>query len=146
MKALMKSVLFALAAAGLSTVVTAPASAQVFKPRDQTCDNKSTARDKTLRPDTRCMQGGGRSETYNEQQKGSKEEKYADFVKKNPPSYQAYLSGGKTYYQEGRDRNGAPYTIITSPTGTVGYGSASGISFSAASKGGNGSSRGRTSR
>jgi hypothetical protein len=66
MKASMKSVLLALAAAGLSAVMTAPGSAQVFKPRDQTCDNKSTARDKTLRPDTRCLQGGPRKEKWDD--------------------------------------------------------------------------------
>ena len=66
MKASMKSVLLALAAAGLSAAMIAPASAQVFKPRDQTCGNKSTARDKTLRPDTRCLQGGPRKEKWDD--------------------------------------------------------------------------------
>src|SRR5262245_7164496 len=54
MKASTKFVLLALFAAGLSAVMTATGSAQVFQPRDQTC-NPSTARDKTLRPDTRCL-------------------------------------------------------------------------------------------
>jgi hypothetical protein len=66
MNASTKSVLLALAVAGLSAVITAPVSAQVFKPRDQTCDNKSTARDKTLRPDTRCLQGGPRKEKWDD--------------------------------------------------------------------------------
>ena len=53
MKSSMKFVLLAL---GLSVVMTAPASAQVFKPRGgQTCDNPSTARDKTQKPDYRCL-------------------------------------------------------------------------------------------
>jgi hypothetical protein len=56
MKSSTKSVLFALAAAGVSAVMTVPATAQVFKPReDQTCDNPSTARDKSLKPETRCL-------------------------------------------------------------------------------------------
>src|SRR5262245_33844323 len=50
-----KYVLLALVAAGLSAVITASASAQVFKSRDQTCDNPSTARDKSLKPETRCL-------------------------------------------------------------------------------------------
>jgi hypothetical protein len=51
-----KFVLLALVAAGLSGVMTAPASAQVFKPRGgQTCDNPSTARDKVQKPDYRCL-------------------------------------------------------------------------------------------
>lgn len=55
MNASTKSALFAFAAASLSVVMTAPASAQVFKPRDQTCANPSTARDKSLKPETRCL-------------------------------------------------------------------------------------------
>src|SRR5262245_16261287 len=52
MKTSMKFVLLALS---LTAVMTAPASAQVFKPRDQTCANPSTARDKSLKPETRCL-------------------------------------------------------------------------------------------
>src|SRR5262245_10897258 len=56
MKSSIKFVLLTLAAAGLSGVMTAPASAQVFKPRGgQTCDNPSTARDKVQKPDYRCL-------------------------------------------------------------------------------------------
>ena len=51
-----KFLLLALAAAGVIAVMTAPASAQVFKPRGgQTCDNPSTARDKVQKPDYRCL-------------------------------------------------------------------------------------------
>ena len=81
MKASMKSVFLALAAASLSAVITTPASAQVFKPRDQTCDNKSTARDKTLRPDTRCLQGGPGKEKHADQMTTVKE-----FTDKYPPT------------------------------------------------------------
>jgi hypothetical protein len=55
MKTSTKFVLFVLAAAGLSAVMALPASAQVFKSRGQTCDNPSTARDKTQKPDYRCL-------------------------------------------------------------------------------------------
>jgi hypothetical protein len=65
MKASMKSVFLACAAAGLSAVLTAPASAQVFKSRGaQTCDNKSTARDRSLKPETRCFQAPKEGQAY----------------------------------------------------------------------------------
>jgi len=53
MKTSVQSVLFALGAAGLSAAMTLPASAQQFKGRG--CDNVSTSRDKTPKPDSRCM-------------------------------------------------------------------------------------------
>jgi len=48
--------LLALGAASLSAALTLPASAQTSKPSGtQNCDNKSTARDKVQRPDSRCL-------------------------------------------------------------------------------------------
>jgi hypothetical protein len=55
MKSSTKSVLFAFTAAAMSAVMTAPSSAQVFKSRDQTCANPSTARDKVQKPEYRCL-------------------------------------------------------------------------------------------
>ena len=73
-------VLLALGAATLSGALTLPASAQTYKPRDQTCDNKSTARDKVQRPDSRCL--NGTSEKYTNE----KAVRVATFLKANGPA------------------------------------------------------------
>ena len=66
MKSSIKFVLLTLAAAGLSAVMTAPTSAQVFKPRDQTCANPSTARD-NRKVEERCLRGGPGKEKWQDQ-------------------------------------------------------------------------------
>jgi len=144
MKALMKSVLFALAAAGVSVAMTASTSAQVFKPRDQTCDNKSTARDKTLRPDTRCLQGGPGKEKAADERAN---QRLNSFIKANPPekTYDVFGKGGTvSQVRVGVDGRGIPYRIINGEKGISGSGSASGLSRNYS--GGNGSSKGHTSR
>jgi hypothetical protein len=85
MKTSTKLMLLALGAAGLGVVMTAPASAQTLKPRDQTCANPSTARDRVLKPDERCLRGGGKKETFQEQQANRVGDRVGSFVKANPP-------------------------------------------------------------
>jgi hypothetical protein len=142
MKASTKSALFAFAAAALSAVMTAPASAQVFKPRDQTCDNPSTARDKSLKPETRCLKGGPLKEKYQDQQA----QRISSFVTANPPKTSTVVpnkDGSNRVIVRGKDGNGVPYQIVYSGSGTVGYGSAAGIN---PGKGGGGSTKGRSPR
>lgn len=64
MKKTSKLVLLVLGAASLSASLTLPVSAQTRASSSQTCDNASTARDKTLRPDARCLKT---SEKYTEE-------------------------------------------------------------------------------
>jgi hypothetical protein len=130
------SVLLALAAAGLSAVMTAPASAQVFKPRDQTCDNKSTARDKTLRPDTRCLQGGpGKEKAADEQSR-----KAAEFLQDPQKKIKVTPNkdGSNRVVISGTNGSGVPYRIVTSGGKIVGYGSAAGINPGKGGGGGKG--------
>ncbi|MGC1824540.1 MAG: hypothetical protein WA723_02760, partial [Pseudolabrys sp.] len=70
----------AFGAASLSAALTLPALAQTFKPRAQTCDNKSTARDKVQRPDSRCL--NVTSEKYTNE----KADRVATFLKANGPA------------------------------------------------------------
>ena len=90
MKSSTKSVLLALSAAGLSGVVIATASAQKFVPRgDQTCANKSTARDNTQGTDKRCLhpKSGPAFEKWMEQQAAARGNSKADapLVPGGPP-------------------------------------------------------------
>jgi hypothetical protein len=139
MKSSTKFVLLALAAAGLTAVVTLPASAQQFKPRgDQTCDNPSTARDKVLKPGDRCFRVA--PDSYKEQQR------ITSFVKANPPDTTTTTNrpDGTTKYVFEGSRNGVPYRIEIDPvTGRKMSGSASHLSGSTARNGG---SKARSSR
>ena len=114
MKTSNKSVLFALAAAGLSTVMTLPASAQQFKGRG--CDNVSTSRDKTPKPDSRCML------TMDERYQQEQARLFA-FIHANPPTKTTRGAGTSVIY-EGRDSNGDPYRISSMGGAIVGTGSA----------------------
>jgi hypothetical protein len=132
--------LLALGAASLSGALTLPALAQTYKPRDQTCDNKSTARDKVQRPDSRCL--NGTSEQYLNEQANKKA---GAFLAANPPQRTTEIlkdggpNRGLGLVYDGVDRNGVPYRIVSGAGGGIaGSGSASGL-------GGNGGGRGRTS-
>jgi hypothetical protein len=102
MKSSTKFVLLALAAAGLSGAMTAPTSAQVFKPRgDQTCDNPSTARDKSLKPETRCLRpksGPAFERWMNQQIAGG-----------NPKASQPLVPGGPPRRDYDAPNGGVPY-------------------------------------
>lgn len=133
-------VLLAFGAAGLSAALTLPASAQTYKPRDQTCDNKSTARDKVQRPDARCVHAT--SEQYTNERA---DKAVQAFIAANPPqkSTDAFDKNKQpiTIF-DGVNRNGDPYRIVVGGGGGVaGSGSASGIG-----KGGNGGGRGTSAR
>lgn len=54
-KTSIKFALLVFGAASLSAVWTLPVLAQSRASSSQTCDNASTARDKNLRPDSRCL-------------------------------------------------------------------------------------------
>jgi hypothetical protein len=54
-KASTKFVLLVLGAASLSAALTLPVSAQTKPSTSQNCGNASTARDKQLKPDARCL-------------------------------------------------------------------------------------------
>lgn len=109
-----KSVLFALGAAGLSAAMTLPASAQQFKGRG--CDNVSTSRDKTPKPDSRCMLTA--DERYLQEQN-----RLFAFIHANPPTKTTKAPNGMVIY-EGRDRNGDDYRIASGAGTAVGTGSA----------------------
>jgi hypothetical protein len=128
MKTSVKSVLFALGAAGLSAAMTLPTSAQVFKGRG--CDNVSTSRDKTPKPDSRCMHAA--PDKYREQQN-----QYQQFMKANPPSGIVNGPNGSKIY-EGVDKKGISYRIVHGGGGAwAGAGSApSGSTGSGGSRGG----------
>jgi len=68
-KTSIKLALLVFGAASLSAVWTLPASAQSRASSSQTCDNASTARDKQLRPDARCLKT---SEKYTDEQANKK--------------------------------------------------------------------------
>jgi hypothetical protein len=135
--------LFALAAAGLSAVMTLPASAQKFVPRgDQTCANPSTARDKTQqKTDARCLRpkSGPGWEKYADERAG---QRLNSFIKANPPQKTTDVFGGdgnkhspfSTVYT-GVDGRGVPYRIIVGEKGFSGSGSASGLSRNYSGKG-----------
>jgi len=103
-------VLLAFGAAGLSAALTLPASAQTYKPRDQTCDNKSTARDKVQRPDARCVHAT--SEQYTNERA---DKAVQAFIAANPPqkSTDAFDKNKQpiTIF-DGVNRNGDPYRIV----------------------------------
>lgn len=135
MKTSTTSVLLVLAAASVSAAMTLQVSAQTYKPRDQTCDNKSTARDKVQRPDQRCVTGT--SEVWRDEQAGKA---LQSFLAANPPQKTTDFikdkgfSAGTVY--DGVNRNGDPYRIVVGTGGGIaGSGSASGL-------GGNGGGRG----
>lgn len=137
-------VLLALGAASLSAALTLPASAQTFKPRDQTCDNKSTARDKVQRPDARCV--NATSEQYLNERA---DKALTSFLKANGNAQTAtdIIKGkgeGIVTVYDGVDRNGEPYRIVRGIGGIAGSGSASGIG-TRSGNGGSGGGRGRTS-
>ncbi|MFZ0400515.1 MAG: hypothetical protein WAL03_05460 [Pseudolabrys sp.] len=64
-KASTRFVLLVLGAASLSAALTLPVSAQTRPSTSQNCGNASTARDKQLKPDARCLMT---SEKYLEEQ------------------------------------------------------------------------------
>ena len=105
MKTSVQSVLFALGAAGLSAAMTLPASAQQFKGRG--CDNVSTSRDKTPKPDSRCQHTA--SEKYRDQNQPSNS--YEKFMAANPPKQTYYGPNGSKIY-EGFNKNGEKYRIV----------------------------------
>ena len=109
-----KSVLFALGAVGLSAAMTLPASAQQFKGRG--CDNVSTSRDKTPKPDSRCLLAT--DERYLQEQN-----RLFAFIHANPPTKTTKGPFGQVVY-EGSDRNGDGYRISSGAGGAVGTGSA----------------------
>jgi hypothetical protein len=130
--------LLALGAASLSAALTLPALAQTFKPRAQTCDNKSTARDDVKRPDARCL--NGTSEKFLDERAKSA----GSFIVANPPTRTTISNaGGGVIIHDGIGPNGVPYRIVAGDTGIAGSGSASGLTFGYNSRGGGG--RGRTS-
>jgi len=106
---------FALLAVGLSAMMSFPASAQQFKSRGKGCDNVSTSRDKTPKPDSRCLQAP--PESYAEQQA-----RVFTFIHANPPTKTTIHNDGVRY--QGTDSNGKPYEIFTSPSVSAGWGSA----------------------
>jgi hypothetical protein len=114
MKTSVKSVLFALGAAGLSAAMTLPASAQQFKGRG--CDNVSTSRDKTPKPDSRCMLAS--DERYLQEQN-----RLFAFIHANPPTKTTKGPAGTVVY-EGRDRNGDSYRVTSGDGSVIGTGSA----------------------
>ncbi|HUL90245.1 MAG TPA: hypothetical protein VLU23_18945 [Pseudolabrys sp.] len=137
MKTSITSVLFAVAAASVSAAMTLPASAQTYKPRDQTCDNKSTARDKVQRPDSRCV--NATSETYTNEAAERAGKAVQAFTAANPPQKTTDTfdrNKNPVVIYDGVNRNGDPYRIVVGGGGGVaGSGSASGL-------GGNGGGRG----
>lgn len=139
-KASTKLALFVLGAASLNAALTLPASAQKSKPSDQTCDNPSTARDKVLRPDSRCVRT--KSETYTDEQQAYN--RLTSFLSANPPTRVTPAPGQVKVY-DGVDRNGDPYRIVNGAHGFAGSGSASGIKFTS-SNGGSGGGKGHAAR
>jgi hypothetical protein len=134
-------VLLAFGAASLSAALTLPALAQTFKPRAQTCDNKSTARDKVQRPDQRCVHAT--SEQYLNEKTLNQ---YITFKDANPPKTITQGPKPDVHVYDGVDRNGDPYRIVSGPGGFAGSGSASGLHMDYKSgNGGSGGGRGRTS-
>ena len=131
--------LLAFGAASLSAALTPPASAQTYKPRDQTCDNKSTARDKVQRPDARCVHGT--SEIYTNERA---DKALQSFLHANPSQKKTEVFKGGNFGTvcDGVDHNGAPYRIVVGAGGGIaGSGSASGLG-----RGGNGGGRGTSAR
>ena len=145
-KASTKLVLLVLGAASLSAALILPVSAQTRPSSSQTCDNKSTARDKVQRPDARCVHAT--SEKYVEEQAG----RLVVFFHANPPTKTTTvpintpngITQGTVY--DGIGPGGVPYRVVNGATGFAGSGSASGISVDFTNgKGGSGGGRGRTS-
>ena len=133
MKPSVKSVLFALGAAVLGAVMTLPASAQQSKPRG--CDNVSTSRDKTPKPDSRCLLAV--PDKYLDQQKHA----VVKFISQNPPERTTKTPNGVIIY-DGHDANGEPYRIVAGRNGWGTSGSAPQINAGSKTGGGSG---GRTS-
>src|SRR5262249_11630329 len=123
-------------AAGLSALLTLPASAQQFKGRG--CDNVSTSRDKTPKPDSRCQHAA--PDKYLDQQKKA----YDDFLTNNQPKKAAAVQTpkGTVIVLDGVDGNGVPHRIVSGPGGYAGSGSAPQINVGNKRNGGSG---GRTS-
>jgi len=115
MKPSVKSVLFALGAAGLSAVMTLPASAQQSKPRGG--DNVSTSRDKTPKPDSRCLHAA--PDKYLDQQKHA----VVKFIGQNPPERTTKTPDGTIIY-DGHDANGESYRVVLGRTSWGSSGSA----------------------
>ena len=142
MKTLTTLVLLAFGAASLSAALAPPASAQTYKPKEQTCDNKSTARDKVQRPDARCV--NATSEIYTNERA---DKTLTNFFNANGHADKTTDvirdKSGNLYgtVYDGVDRHGVPYRIVVGDGGRIaGSGSASGLG-----KGGSGG-RGTSAR
>ena len=111
--------LLALNAASLSVAATLPASAQTYKPRDQTCDNNSTARDKVQRPDSRCV--NVTSETYTNEAAERAGKAAQAFTGANPPKNTDIIKGGQYggSIVDGVDHNGVPTELSMASEGRV---------------------------
>lgn len=118
-KASTKLALLVLGAASLNAALTLPASAQAKPSTSQTCGNASTAKDKQLKPDERCLMT---SEQYLDQQA----------KKQVPPAKE--LAPGERWSPLGLPGPHVNYSDIKS--GKVGV---------VQGNGGSGGSRGRTS-
>jgi hypothetical protein len=119
-KASTKLALLVLGAASLNAALTLPASAQAKPSTSQTCGNASTAKDKQLKPDERCLMT---SEQYLDQQ-----------AKKPQPSAVKELGPGERWSPLGLPGPHVNYNDIKSgKVGTV------------QGNGGSGGSRGGTS-
>jgi len=98
------SLKFVLLAIGLSNVMMLPAPAQQVKSRNQGCDNKTTSRNKTLRPDNRCLSAA--PEKYRHQQY-----KYQQFMKATPPSQLRRGPNGSEIFED-YNKKGEWYRIV----------------------------------
>ncbi|HYC18088.1 MAG TPA: hypothetical protein VEC94_12850 [Pseudolabrys sp.] len=136
MKTSTTSVLLVLAAASVSAAMTLQVSAQTYKPRDQTCDNKSTARDKVQRPDQRCV--NVTSETYTNEAAERAGKAAQAFIAANPPQKTTDTfdrNRNPVIIYDGVNRSGDPYRIVVGG-GVAGSGSASGLGGNGGGKGG----------
>ena len=139
MKASIKSVLlFTLVGVSLNVVTVLPALAQS---KLNGCDNISTSRDKTPKPDSRCQHAA--SDPYRNQKAL---ELFAKFTAENPPKRITPGPNGNTIY-DGVDSNGEHYRIVSGPNGIATSGSApSGMSINRVGTGSTGSGGGRKPR
>lgn len=133
MKASIKSVLlFTLVGVSLSVVTALPALAQS---KLKGCDNISTSRDKTPKPDSRCMLAA--PDKYRDEQKHA----VVKFISQNPPERTTKTPNRVVIY-DGHDANGEPYRVVVGRNGWGTSGSAPQIDIGSKTGGGSG---GRTS-
>jgi hypothetical protein len=134
-KASTKLALLVLGAASLNAALTLPASAQAKPSSSQTCDNKSTARDKVQRPDARCV--NVTSEKYTDERAFLQAH---EVTSRKVISKREEIPGGYHIWNDTVIITGPGYRFVNG----VGSGLASGIGTSAGN-GGSGGGRGRTS-